>query len=150
MPSTTLRNRNAAPISPAFADFAVTNIHLRRFSLHAAHVIASCIEDFHGWPGTHPQTAPTSWKRTPILYLLDCPHFLEGASELYRVAKEMLGDGDVTHELNDVIELMLEAAEDQWVASEYTYLAAWRESIPNWSDKERVHFLDLLIPNGTV
>ena len=149
MSTTTLRNRNASPISPAFADFAVNNIHLRRFSIHAAHVIAKRVEalyeDAHC---LNHVSVPSSWKRSPILYLLDCQYFLEGAGELYRVAKEMLGDGDVTHERNDVVEMMLEAAEDKWSLCEYRHLCTWCETFPNWSDEERAKFLDELFPNS--
>lgn len=140
----------APPISHAFADYAPHSHSLRRFALHVAYVVAERI-DTRIWslPTTGGVAPPESWRRSPILYLMDCPHFLGAAGEIFHMLRDTAED--VTHEVLDIAHLVLDQFKaDKYNQYTYEHLVSWLDSTENWSDEEYLRFLNQVLPNNVL
>jgi hypothetical protein len=153
MPSTlirTLARRTTAPVvSTAMENYATHNHNLRLFAVHVAHVVATRIEKLT-YDKHDEMQAP--WLQYPLIHLLHDEAFLTGTGAIYRMARTALGNEDVTHEMTDVANLVLDAAAEHWVGdgTTYSFLIDWTQTWINWSDQEKINFLSELFPHFKV
>ena len=107
-----------------FDQFAIADPAMRLFALHVCHVVASRIEAFLGPDDRY---SPRSYKRTPLLYLVEDESFLDGVARIHRMYRAWLANpdffetstGKVVENNNHLFEVLLHAVEQEWEQNEY-------------------------------